>query len=48
VLRLDAAIPYDTIEELDEDELFGAWEEYVAYSEAKDRAMKAQVPKQRK
>jgi hypothetical protein len=48
VLRLDGAIPYDTLEELTEAELLAAWDEYVAYSEAKDRAMKAQVPQQRK
>lgn len=48
MLRLDGAIPYETLEELTEPELIAAWDEFVAYSEEKERAMKAQVPQQRK
>lgn len=44
MLRLDGKMSFETLDELTEDELLSLWDELVAYQEAKDKAMRAQMP----
>lgn len=44
-LRLEGAIPYETLMELDEEELLGIWEDFASYTEERNEAMRRQMPK---
>lgn len=45
VLRIDGGVPYDVIEELEEDELLANWDEFTAYAEARDKASRESAGK---